>query len=69
MESIIIEKLKQLPPEYHKEVIDFIDSLLSKKKVGTPKKKPKLDWIGGLEKYRDQYTSLELQKKTLEWRD
>ena len=69
MESIIIEKLKQLPPEYHKEVIDFIDSLLSKKKVVIPKKKPKLDWIGGLEEYRDQYTSLELQKKTLEWRD
>ena len=68
MESIIIEKLKQLPPEYHKEVIDFIDSLLTKKVV-TQKKKPKLDWIGGLEEYRDQYTALELQKKTLEWRD
>ncbi len=68
MESIIIEKLKKLPPEYHKEVIDFIDSLLTKKVV-TPKKKPKLDWIGGLEEYRDQYTALELQKKTLEWRD
>ena len=68
MESIIIEKLKQLPPEYHKEVIDFIDSLLTKKVV-TRKKKPKLDWIGALEEYRDQYTALELQKKTLEWRD
>lgn len=68
MESIIVEKLKQLPPEYHKEVIDFIDSLLTKKVV-PKKKKPKLDWIGGLEEYRDQYTALELQKKTLEWRD
>ena len=68
MESIIIEKLKQLPPECHKEVIHFIDSLLIKK-VSKRKKKPKLDWIGGLEEYRDQYTALELQKKTLEWRD
>ena len=68
MESIIVEKLKQLPPECHKEVIDFIDSLLAKKDADR-KKKPKLDWIGGLEKYRDQYTALELQKKTLEWRD
>ena len=68
MESIIIEKLKQLPPECHKEVIHFIDSLLIKN-VSKRKKKPKLDWIGGLEEYRDQYTALELQKKTLEWRD
>jgi len=31
-------------------------------------KKPKLNWIGGLREYRDKYTSLELQKKALEWR-
>ena len=33
------------------------------------KKKPKFDWIGGLEDLRNQYTSVELQKKALEWRD
>ena len=33
------------------------------------KKKPKLDWIGGLKEYRDQYTALELQKEALNWRD
>ena len=55
MESIIVEKLKQLPPECHKEVIHFIDVLLTKK-VSKRKKKPKLDWVGGLEEYRDQYT-------------
>ena len=38
-------------------------------KVSNRKKKPKLDWIGGLEELRDQYTALELQKKSLEWRD
>ena len=32
------------------------------------KKKPKLNWIGGLREYRNKYTSLELQKKALEWR-
>ena len=31
MESIIVEKLKQLPPECHKEVIHFIDALLTEK--------------------------------------
>ena len=38
-------------------------------KVSNRKKKPKLDWSGGLEEYRDQYTALELQKKAMEWRD
>ena len=33
------------------------------------KKKPKLNWIGGLKEYRDQYTALELQKEALDWRD
>jgi len=27
----------------------------------------KLDWAGGLKEYKDKYTSLELQKKILEW--
>ena len=26
------------------------------------------DWAGGLSEFRDQYTSIELQKKALEWR-
>jgi hypothetical protein len=67
MEPIIQQKMEQLPPDLRKEVIDFIDFLLTKK-VSNRKKKPKLDWIGGLKEYRDQYTSLELQKKALEWR-
>jgi len=68
MESMVEKKIKQLPPELHEEVVNFIDFLLTKK-VSKRKKKPKLDWIGGLKEYRDQYTALELQKKALEWRD
>ena len=33
------------------------------------KKKLNLDWIGGLEEYRDKYTALELQKKAWDWVD
>jgi hypothetical protein len=47
VKSTIVEKCKQ--------------SLLSK--VSKRKKKPKLDWVGGLKEYRDQYTALELEKK------
>ena len=67
MESIE-KKLKQLSPELQAEVRDFIDFLLKRSKR-RPGKRLKLDWAGGLREYRDKYTSLELQKKALEWRD
>jgi hypothetical protein len=31
-------------------------------------KKLRQDWAGALRDFRDQYTSLELQKKSLDWR-
>ncbi|MDE0086876.1 MAG: DUF2281 domain-containing protein [Candidatus Poribacteria bacterium] len=68
MESTIIEKIKELPPELQEEVIHFIDFLRTKKS-SVQKKKPNLKWIGGLEAYRDQFTALELQKKASDWRD
>ncbi|UCH97269.1 MAG: DUF2281 domain-containing protein [Candidatus Aminicenantes bacterium] len=60
-------KLKRLPRNLKKEVEDFVDFLLEKrnKKI---RKKPTLSWIGGLKEFKDQYTSLELQKKANEWR-
>ncbi len=64
----IEEKVKQLPPDLQNEVSNFIDSLL-KKRASRRKKKPKLEWIGGLREYRDRFTSVELQKKASEWRD
>ncbi len=66
--NTIEEKLKQLPAELQDEVKDFIDFLITTKKRKRHKK-PKLDWFGGLKKYRDQFTALELQKKASEWRD
>ncbi len=66
----IEQKIKQLPQHLRQEVMDFIDFLLTKKvPKNKKKKKPRLDWLGGLKEYRDQYTALELQKKALEWRD
>ncbi|MCE2402233.1 DUF2281 domain-containing protein [Candidatus Poribacteria bacterium] len=68
MESTIIEKIKELPPELQEEVIHFIDFLRTKRS-SKQKKKPNLKWIGGLKAYRDQFTALELQKKGADWRD
>jgi len=59
------ELIDQLPPELQREVRDFAEFLLEKKakKAG---RKLRQDWAGALREYREQYTSLELQKKALE---
>jgi len=61
------ELIEKLPPELQEEVRDFVEFLLERKacKHG---RKLRQDWAGALRKYRGQYTSLELQKKALEWR-
>jgi len=61
----IEEKIKELPSELQKEVEDFVQFLLEKRarKYG---RKLRQDWAGALRDYRNQYTSLELQKKALE---
>ncbi len=66
MESIE-DKIKLLPPELQREVEDFVD-FLTQKCARKPAGKLRQDWAGALRDYRDQYTSLELQKKALEWR-
>ena len=59
--------LKELPPESHAEVRDFVESLL-KKKQRQSNGHLRQSWAGALEDYREQFTSLELQKKSLDWR-
>lgn len=66
--SGIKELVEKLPPDLQQEVKDFVEFLLKKRATEKPKKKLRLDWAGALRDYRDQYTSLELQKKALEWR-
>ncbi len=62
----IEEMVKELPPTLQTEVMQFIQSLLVKvKKNGV---KLRQDWACALREYRQQYTSLELQKKAIEWR-
>lgn len=62
----IEEMIKELPPELQKEVEDFVEFLL-KTKVRRKQKKLRMTWAGALREFRDQFTSLELQKKALEW--
>ncbi len=64
----IENRIYKLPQDQQNEVIDFIEFLEGKNK----KKEDKvlsLNWFGGLKEYKDKYTSVELQKKSLEWMD
>jgi hypothetical protein len=62
--------IKELPEDLRKELEDFAQFLWEKKfKQGFKRKKLSLTWVGGLKEYRDKFTSLDLQKKALEWWD
>lgn len=60
------ELVEKLPPDLQQEVRDFAEFLL-KKRIHKRQKKLRLTWAGALREHRDQFTSLELQKKALEW--
>ncbi|MDW8105808.1 MAG: DUF2281 domain-containing protein, partial [Armatimonadota bacterium] len=59
----IIDKIRSLPPQLQQEVEDFVDFLLAKIGRQEGKRFLKLDWAGGLARFRSQYTALELQQK------
>jgi hypothetical protein len=61
------ELVRELPPDMQEEVREFAEFLLEKRAKGK-KKYLSQSWAGGLKEFRSQYTSLELQKKSLEGR-
>ena len=66
IESKRLDSVLDLPSELRDRDVEVIILPVEKDK----KRKTKLsqNWAGALSDYRDQYTSLELQKKALEWR-
>jgi hypothetical protein len=60
------ELVKELPLDLQDDVRDFVEFLLEKR-VRKPKGKLTLEWKGALRDLRDQYTSVELQHKALQW--
>ena len=68
-EKEIEHKMRELPEDLRREVLDYVEFLLTKyrgKEIGT--RKFKFDWEGGLSEIRAKFTSVELQHKVLEWR-
>jgi hypothetical protein len=62
----VIEFTRQLPQEQQEEVRDIAKSLAERQAASHPARM-KLTWRGALRELRDQYTSVELQHKSLEW--
>ncbi len=65
--NTLAERIQKLPPELQKEIEDFVQFLVEKKAIKQAKKL-RQDWAGALKEFREKYTSLELQRKSLEWR-
>ena len=62
----VVDVMKRMPEDLQEEVKDFV-RYLNDTRVRKPKGKMKLKWRGALRDMRDQYTSVELQHKLLEW--
>ncbi len=58
--------LKELPAEAQEKVRELIEVLLTKRE--TKSTHLSQSWAGALQNCRDQFTSIELQKKSLNWR-
>ncbi len=59
--------IQELPPDARAQVRDFVEFLLARKGK-KPAGRLRQDWAGALRDLRDQYTSIELQKRALDWR-
>lgn len=64
----IEEGIQELPEELKREVLDYVEFLLSKYESKNHGKKFKSDWEGGLSGTGENLTSVDLQHKALEWR-
>jgi phage tail tape-measure protein len=64
----IEELMKELSPEHQREALNFVTYLLQKQKRNQAKPL-RQTWAGALRRYRDTYTALELQNKSLSWRN
>ncbi len=67
-DQIIEDKLDELSETSKKEVLDFIEFLISKNRKDAKKSNLDFSWEGGLSAYKGQYTSVDLQHQSSEWR-
>ncbi len=66
--NLIERKFNELPNDLKKEVLDFIDFLITKKRPKIVSSRFNFDWEGSLSDFKNKYSSVNLQHKTMEWR-
>jgi len=64
----INEKFESLPYYLKKEVLDYIEFLTKRHKIGSKKEPFSFSWEGGLKDIKEHFSSVELQHKVREYR-
>ena len=59
--------LKELPAEAQDKVRELVERLLAKHERDSPRHLSQT-WAGALQDFGTEFTSIELQKKSLDWR-
>jgi len=68
-EQEIEVKMRKLPENLMKELLDYVEFLLSKyERREIERKRFNFGWKGGLSEIKEEFSSVELQHKSLEWR-
>ena len=67
VEEQITDKVRRLPEDKQLKVLSFVEAIAVDIRE-EPKRRLSLDWSGGLREYKDRYTSVDLQKKAMDWR-
>lgn len=69
MDLQLIEKKIQLLPNYmKKEALDYINSLIARENQRKKTTCFNFTWEGGLANLKNNFSSVELQHKSIEWR-
>ena len=68
IDSRKLNRIIKLPESLKESDVEIIVLPVEKSRRKKSKRKLQQNWAGALREYREQYTSLELQKKALEWR-
>jgi hypothetical protein len=64
----INDKIKSLPYYLKREVLDYIDFLTKRYKMQSKKKQFSFKWEGGLVELKEQFSAVELQHKSKDFR-
>ncbi|EFK05993.1 toxin-antitoxin system, antitoxin component, Xre family [delta proteobacterium NaphS2] len=66
--DLLEQKFNVLPDDLKREVLDFIDFLMTKRKKEKIQSQFDFTWEGGLADLRDDFNSVDLQHHSMEWR-